>query len=182
MTPTIIHRFEIPLRDALGLLIGEEHAGSSEGWKITVEEESLVVDLVEPWAGKHSIAVPADFDHDKLLAMIEAGEFKLPPPEKPQVSEADSVNRIPEKPVSGQSERKGGPLAQRAAIACGEKGFWTFIGKRFGVTVASADDAATWLRAQCGIMSRVDLDYDETAAGVFREIDKLYRLWLEGFD
>jgi hypothetical protein len=75
-----------------------------------------------------------------------------------------------------EADRKGGPLAQRAGIICGEKGFWTFAGVR------SSDEAAIWLREQCGIKSRVDLDHEAAAAAAFHEVDRRYRLWLEGFD
>jgi len=100
-------------------------------------------------------------------------------------AEADAapLNKNP-KPDAAPAEppRKGGPLAQRAAIACGEKGFWTFIAKKFGAAVASSDEAAAWVKARCGVKSRIDLDYEAGPAAAFHDIDKTYRLWLEGFD
>ncbi|TIT43737.1 MAG: hypothetical protein E5W76_05460 [Mesorhizobium sp.] len=164
MKPQVVHRYTIPLQAAIERLIGKEET-DGEAFLVAVEDDELVVDIIEP----------------------KTQESQTPAGEKIRSAQGEAMETGPatgQPPVGAVSptERKGGALAQRAAIACGEKGFWTFIGKRFGVTAASANDAATWLRAQCGIMSRVDLDYDETAAGVFREIDKLYRLWLEGFD
>ncbi|TIR23971.1 MAG: hypothetical protein E5X34_13020 [Mesorhizobium sp.] len=164
MTPTVVHRFEIPLREALGLLVGDERAGSSAGWKIVVEDEAVVVDLVEPWA-ERSIAVPPDFDHEKLLAMIEAGEFRLPPPEPP-----------PSPPPAGQAEsppRKGGPLAQRAGILCNEGAF------RLWAEVQTPDAAKAFIYRRCGVESRVDLDYEEEAAAKFKEMTLEYEVWLE---
>lgn len=165
MKPQIVHRFTIPLQTVIEQLIGKE-ATDGEAFLVTVEDDDLVVDIIEPKTQE---------------SQTPAGE-KIRSAPGDAMETAPATGQPPVGAVSPTTERKGGPLAQRAAIACGEKGFWTFILKRHSVGVGSAEEAATWLRAQCGIMSRVDLDYDETAAGVFREIDKLYRLWLEGFD
>ncbi|RWM29461.1 hypothetical protein [Mesorhizobium sp.] len=164
MTPTIVHRFEIPLREALDLLVGDERAGASAGWKIAVEGDALVVDLVEPWA-ERSIAVPPDFDHEKLLAMIVAGEFRLPPAEPP-----------PPLPPADQEEsppRKGGPVAQKAGILCNEGAF------RLWAEVQTPDAARAFIYRRCGVESRVDLDYEEEAATKFREMCLEYQVWLE---
>ena len=75
-----------------------------------------------------------------------------------------------------EPELKGGPLARRAAIACGERGFWTFIG------VTSADEAKADVCRRCAITTRKMLDHDERAAAVWNAIDGKYRLWLEGHD
>ncbi|RWC91707.1 MAG: hypothetical protein EOS72_03370 [Mesorhizobium sp.] len=165
MTPMIVHRFEIPLRDALGMLVGDARAGSSAGWKISVEEEALVVDLIEPWAGEHTIAVPANFDMEKLLAMMEAGDFRLPPVEPP-----------PSPPPANQEEpppRKGGPLAQRAGILCNEGAF------RLWAEVQTPDAAKAFIYRRCGVESRVDLDHEEEAATKFKEMCVEYQVWLE---
>ena len=73
-----------------------------------------------------------------------------------------------------EPELKGGPLARRAAIVCGERGFWTFLG------VASADEAKADVCRRCGITTRKMLDHDERAAAIWNDIDGKYRLWLEG--
>ncbi|TGP28258.1 hypothetical protein EN875_032400 [Mesorhizobium sp. M2D.F.Ca.ET.232.01.1.1] len=153
MKPQIVHRYTIPLQAAIEQLLGME-AADGEAFQVTVEDDELVVDIIEPASTTN---VDTDVAHP-------------PPPETSTQAESP-----PEKP-------KGGPLAQRAAIMCGERGFWTFIGKRYGVTIASADDAGSWMKAQCGVASRVEFDHNGAKADNFREIDKLYRLWLEGFD
>ncbi|MES0168183.1 hypothetical protein NKJ87_19710 [Mesorhizobium sp. M0027] len=151
MTPTIVHRYSWPIAEAIEHLLGNA-VGDCETWRIRVEADEVVIDVVGP----------------AEVTTNEAAKINTPPPE---------TETAPAEPP-----RKGGPLAQRAAISCGEKGFWTFVGKKFGVTVGSADEAAAWLKAQCGVTSRVDFDYDEAKADNFREIDKSYRLWLEGYD
>lgn len=80
-----------------------------------------------------------------------------------------------------KSERKGGVLAQRAGIMCGEKGFWRFVAEKHAVKIESTEAAATWLRKDCGVDSRADLDHIPDAAEVFRDTEKAYRLWLEGY-
>ncbi|RUV84315.1 hypothetical protein EOA60_09555 [Mesorhizobium sp. M1A.F.Ca.IN.020.06.1.1] len=173
--PTVVHRYAIPLDVALEQLIGRE-ATDAEGWNASVQGDDLVIEVVAPAYVGRTVEVPDDFDVEKLCDAILAGEFKLSPaePRPPPSGETQKIN-TPEKP-------KGGPLAQRAGIMCGERGFWTFITKRFGVAIASADEAAVWLKARCGVESRVEFDHIEAKAANFREIDKLYRLWLEGFD
>lgn len=125
---------------------------AGEGWEISIDGDDLVIDIHGP----------------EIATSNETAKSNVAP------AEADAAPAEP--------PRKGGPLAQRAAIACGEKGFWTFVSKKYGVAIQSADEAATWLKAQCGVTSRVDFDYDEGKAANFREIDKTYRLWLEGYD
>lgn len=194
MTPTLVHRYSWPIRDAIEHLLGED-AGDAQAWLIRVDGDELVIDIVigdiAPAPGASVVHIederlrragvdqafiedgsPAENLDEENFAAADASE------ETAKINmEAPAADAEPEKPP-----RKGGPLAQRAAISCGEKGFWTFIGKKFGVTIGSADEAAAWLKAQCGIKSRIDLDYDEAKADNFREIDKSYRLWLEGYD
>ncbi|TGT72965.1 hypothetical protein EN802_13900 [bacterium M00.F.Ca.ET.159.01.1.1] len=157
MKPQIIHRYSIPLQAAIEQLLGME-ATDGEAFLVTVEDDELVVDVIEP-AGLRS-AAPEPTLEPSFQGNSQGSEDSAPAPEKP----------------------KGGALAQRAAIMCAERGFWTFIGKRFGVTIASADEAGAWMKAQCGVASRVEFDHNGGKADNFREIDKLYRLWLEGFD
>jgi hypothetical protein len=79
-------------------------------------------------------------------------------------------------PDRQEPEQKGGPLARRAAIACGERGFWTFLG------AVSAENAKYIICRRCGVTSRKMLDHDDRAAAIWHDIDGKYRLWLEGHD
>ncbi|TIU02359.1 MAG: hypothetical protein E5W43_01025 [Mesorhizobium sp.] len=134
--------------------------------------------VIEQLVGK------AETDGEAFLVTVEHDELVIDiiEPVARQVIEAPSIETPATQPESPSEKPKGGPLAQRAAIMCGERGFWTFIGKRYGVTVASADEAGSWMKAQCGVASRVEFDHNGAKADNFREIDKLYRLWLDGFD
>ncbi|TIP13170.1 hypothetical protein [Mesorhizobium sp.] len=169
MTPTLVHRYAFPIREAIEQLLGDA-VGDCEAWRIRVEADEVVIDVVGPSEVTFRIG-----DYEYTVDGRSGQEAK---------NEAAKINM--EGPAAdaqpAEPPRKGGPLAQRAAISCGEKGFWTFIGKKHGATVQSADEAAAWLKSQCGIKSRVDLDYDDGPAQTFREIDKSYRLWLEGYD
>lgn len=152
MKPQTIHRFTIPLQAAIEQLFGQE-ATDGEAYLVTVEDDDLVVDIIEPASLR---ALPPS-----------------PPAEPP--SHPVQPEAAPEKP-------KGGRLAQRAAIICGERAFWTFLAKRYGATVESADEAAYLLKSVCCVESRVEFDHNEAKAENFRNIDKVYRLWLDGFD
>ncbi|TIS37559.1 hypothetical protein [Mesorhizobium sp.] len=165
MTPTLIHRYTIPLQQAIEQLVGKE-ATDGESFLVDIDRDDLIIDIHGPANVTFRVG---DYEY---TVDGRAGQGAS--------NEAAKINTPPEEPA--EPPRKGGPLAQRAAIACGEKGFWTFISKKYDVTVASADEAAAWLKAQCGVKSRVDLDYDEAKADNFRDIDKSYRLWLEGYD
>lgn len=186
MTPTLVHRYTWPIREAIEHLL-DDVVGDCGAWQVRIEGEQLVIDVVEPATNG---PVVVDLRDERMrragvdLAFIEDGS-PAASFEEQAFAEADAepLNKSP-KPDMTPTEppRKGGALARQAGIICGEKGFWTFVAKKFGATVASADEAATWLKAQCGVASRIDFDYDEGKAANFREIDKTYRLWLEGYD
>ncbi|TIN05568.1 hypothetical protein [Mesorhizobium sp.] len=169
MTPTLIHRYTIPLQQAIEQLVGKE-ATDGESFLVDIDGDDLIIDVHGPAnvtfrIGDYEYTVDGRGGQE---ATNETAKSNVAAPE-PEATPAEPP-------------RKGGPLAQRAAISCGEKGFWIFIGKKFGVTIGSADEAAAWLKAQCGVTSRVDFDYDEGKANNFRDIDKSYRLWLDGYD
>lgn len=54
-------------------------------------------------------------------------------------------------------------LARLAGMLCGKAAFQQFAG------VTSADDAAAWIRQQCEVESRRELDTDDQAAQRFHE-------------
>lgn len=185
MTPTLVHRYAWPIREAIEQLLGDD-AGDAEAWRIRIEADELVIDIVAPAYAGRTIEVPENFDVDKLCDMIVAGEFKMPTPaervpikEAPSIemaapsNEAEEIN-TPEKP-------KGGPLAQRAGIICAEKGFWRFLAEKYGKKPETADAAADWLRSHLQIESRAALDHAPEPAAGFREVEKEYRFWLDGW-
>ena len=153
MTPSVVHRFSFCITDAIEALIGDAAAGC-EAMELRIVGDLVVIDVVGP-AGRAAVAEP--------------------PPLAPE------PEATPEEPKAAR--RKGGALAQRAGIICAERGFWTFASRRYSADIQSAEGAATWLRGVCNrITSRADLDHDEHAAAVFREISKAYALWLEGYE
>lgn len=163
MTPVLVHRYKLPIELAIEQLLGKQAAG--EGWEISIEGDDLVIDIHGP---------------SEVTFRVGDYEYTVDGRAAPASNEAAKDNTPTETPA--EPPRKGGALARQAGIICGEKGFWTFVAKKFGTTIASADEAAAWLKAQCGVSSRVDFDYDEGKAANFRQIDGAYRLWLEGFD
>jgi hypothetical protein len=83
----------------------------------------------------------------------------------------ESPPAAPESPA--EPARKGGPLAMKAGILCGEKAFQNWL------DVATPDAAKAKIYERCGIGSRVDLDHDEIAAAKFREMTVEYDVWCE---
>lgn len=166
MTPILVHRYAFTKREAIETLLVDA-VGDCEGWRIRIEGDELVIDVIAPVPGiaptveeMTSGQKPGHQSRTKsesAPADVQAGETS------PDVA-------------SQEPEVKGGPLARRAAIACGERGFWTFLG------VSSADEAKADVCRRCGITTRKMLDHDEAAAEHWRRLDGKYRLWLDGHD
>lgn len=72
--------------------------------------------------------------------------------------------------------KKGGKLAQQAGILCNEPRFMTFLSETGALL--PAENAPEYLRRQCGVKTRADLDHDGNAAEVFRTIKWAYEAWL----
>lgn len=159
MTPSLVHRFSFRVTEAIEALIGDA-AGDCEAMELRVVGDLVVIDIVAPPA---PAAAPAEVAETPPIA------------EEPEPIETAVEEQKPAK-------RRGGALAQRAGIICGEVGFRTFVAKKFQCDIASSEDAAAWLRARCGIESRADLDHEDDAARRFHDISKAYALWLEGYD
>lgn len=189
MTPTIVHRFAFPVREAVEALLGDA-VGDCEAWRIRVEGDEVVVDVVAPVPG----VVPTLAEVTSLNEGFVSADNQPSSVEKPSnpngsgydsqtSNETAKSNVANSKPLETdfrvpdpESELKGGPLARRAAICCGERGFWTFLG------VSTADHAKADICRRCGITTRKMLDHDERAAAIWEDIDGKYRLWLEGHD
>lgn len=156
MKPQLVHRFAFPIREAVELLLGDA-VGDCEAWRIRVEGDEVVVDVVAPAPG----IAPTMAEVSQTLP--SNAPVKQPAPE------ADEPPSLP-------PDRKGGALAKRAGILCNERGFITFLG------VTTPDEAADRIRHECAISSRADLDHDDRAASRFHNLDSRYKLWLEGYD
>lgn len=97
-----------------------------------------------------------------VVDVIEPGRAVQVPPE---------TSPAPETPA--EPARKGGPLAMKAGILCGEKAFQQWL------DVATSEAAKAKIYERCEIGSRVDLDHDEAAASKFKEMTVEYDVWCE---
>jgi hypothetical protein len=72
------------------------------------------------------------------------------------------------------------PLSQVSAILCNIVAFRRFIMEQYDGwdQLPTADEAADWLREQCGVTSRRELDTDDAAAANFRNIRSSYSAWM----
>lgn len=186
MTPAIVHRYAFPMRDAIERLL-EDAVGDCDAWRIRIEGDEVVIDVIAPVLPEAAQNMRTTMQPPSIVPtvdeMVRGKSREEPRKHRPDaepdfLADEQSGETIPE-PAGSQDpepELKGGPLARRAAIACGERGFWTFLG------VSSADEAKADVCRRCGVTSRKMLDHDESAAGVWRDIDGKYRLWLEGHD
>jgi hypothetical protein len=100
------------------------------------------------------------------------------------VPQPDSAQWVGLAPVTEEAAQKpaekpkGGKLAQRAGILCGEASFRKFMFERYGSSSTGADGAAIKLRHLCCVESRADLDHDLDAGAQFRIIEGQYRDWM----
>jgi hypothetical protein len=69
-------------------------------------------------------------------------------------------------------QNKGGKLAQRAGILCGEGAFKAFCAEK----LCHADPAQA-IYERCGVTSRAHLDHDDQAAKAFHEMTVEYDAW-----
>lgn len=189
MTPTLVHRYAFPVREAVEALLGDA-VGDCEGWRIRIESDEVVIDVIAPVPGiaptMEELTSLASNEAAKSYVATSATDVRGKSREEPHKHRPDAEPDFPADEQSGETspehsqdpepELKGGPLARRAAIACGERGFWTFLG------VSSAEEAKTDISRRCGITTRKMLDHDERAAAVWSGIAGKYGLWKEGYD
>jgi hypothetical protein len=71
---------------------------------------------------------------------------------------------------------KGGKLAQRAGIVCGEPGFKKYLLSHHPY-IEALGTPAQYLRSYCGVVSRAELDHDAGAAKLFDEMMREYSAW-----
>lgn len=70
---------------------------------------------------------------------------------------------------------KGGDLARLAGMLCANPKFHEWTG------LCSAEDAAQFIRHECGVESRAELDHNEAAAQAFhRNVRLPFLAWQEG--
>ena len=80
---------------------------------------------------------------------------------------------------NAKPEKKGGKLAQRAGILCNEGGFWRWLsesGRSF--VVNSSEAAGEYVRNNCGVSTRAELDHNDDAARRFLNLEAEYKAWL----
>ena len=68
--------------------------------------------------------------------------------------------------------RKPAKLAQIAGILCNSGAFQKWSGNK------NAEEAAEWIRGHCNISSRAELDGNEDAAAIFRELKGEFDAWM----
>jgi hypothetical protein len=73
------------------------------------------------------------------------------------------------------------PLSQVSAILCNIVAFRRFIMEQYEgwKTLPTVDEAADWVREQCGVQSRRQFDTDDVAAANFKNIRSKYWAWME---
>jgi hypothetical protein len=130
--------------------------------------------------GTHkSFRLVIDIPQEQAMAAIHA--FGWPTMTEPVRVAIARLNREVIKGEVGLERPKGGKLAQRAGIVCGEEAFETFIKSRwpriFEFDPVNSDSAA-FVRLYCNVSSRRDLDHNPEAAAKFKKLLDDYEIWL----
>ena len=74
-------------------------------------------------------------------------------------------------------------IAQQAGIMCNEKGFQLFIAQRMNKMdgkphePVNADDAAQYVRQQCGVNSRAHIEDKPEALKIFKDLEASFEAW-----
>ena len=108
------------------------------------------------------------------VARLRGGGAAIEEP-APQIDHANderAADDIPGKPPR--------PLSQVSAILCNIVAFRRFIMEQYDGwdQMPTVDEAADWLREQCGVRSRREFDTDTAAAANFRNIRSSYSAWM----
>jgi hypothetical protein len=108
------------------------------------------------------------------IARLRGGGAAIEKP-SPQIEHANDENAADD--IPGKPPR---PLSQVSAILCGIVAFRRFIMEQYDGwdQMPTADEAADWLREECGVRSRREFDTDENAAANFRDIRSKYSAWM----
>ena len=89
-------------------------------------------------------------------------------------AQAETVAAHADVPAADEKP-KGGDLARLAGMLCANPHF------RHWLNVDSADGAAEFIRVECGVQSRAELDHNPAAAIAFHEnVRKPFIAWQEG--
>lgn len=69
------------------------------------------------------------------------------------------------------------PLAQQAAIKCGEPAFWRFLTEVHRAPTTNSDEAATYVRRYCNVVSRSELNHGVEAGERWSKLSNGYDAW-----
>lgn len=86
-----------------------------------------------------------------------------------------AIARLKEEPKPLPAAKKG-TLAQQAGILCNEPAFQHFAEMRG--YFATSDGAADFVRHECAVASRADLDRDTDAGRKFRNLKADFDIWM----
>ncbi len=118
-----------------------------------------------------TIRVQIDIDPKYRAEFFEMfPEIDMPVALAPLVGDFEQKQPVPEK--------KGGKLAQDAALICQDYNFQRFAYESSGGGVQiNGSGAAIFMRKQCNIESRSELDHNPDAAKKFADLMKWYWKW-----
>lgn len=121
---------------------------------------------------EHAPMVMAAFGWPTMANPVPVAIAHLKPAAKldqTEQAEADYRETMPMK-----TERKGGRLAQKAAMTCNEAAFAEFVrNRKFSGTTAE------YVHRYCQVASRAHLDHDEAAARRFHDLELEYNAWIK---
>lgn len=136
-------------------------------WKMVKTRKVLVLSFEVPLEAQAAVMaalgtpMPDAETWVAIARLRQGGAEPVSEPEQPVIEHQHE----PELP-----KRKS--LAQIAGILCSSKAFQKWSGN------ATSDEAAEWLRGHCNITSRSQLDMNEDAAAIFRDMRGDFDAWM----
>lgn len=100
---------------------------------------------------------------DDKNVLITLSDLKIP---YGVVTGAEPVTKATEP----EEERKGGELSKWAAMRCNESEFRFWLAIQLNQDCETAEKARQLILDLCGVSSRRDIDHDEKAKGIFKDL------------
>lgn len=115
---------------------------------------------------------------DMAVALAPLRLARLAQEEEHRLSKSEVVGSSP---AAGSNWKNLGPLAQSAILVCKETRFQQFVAERIdnhsGFVMATEDECATYIKEECGVTTRKDLDAMDGARTKLGALMADYKEW-----
>ena len=99
---------------------------------------------------------------------------------RPDMESWVAIARLEDRAVAAPEKRHFNqlPPVQQTGIRCGEKAFQRYLEEVHLIGGCGPDEAATFVRAHCGVSSRAEMRTGTNAASLWDGLELDYQMWL----